>query len=111
MFSPSGKLQGLAAETAEPRELGFVIVLIPATQAQPGVGREQMRPNKALCVLGVCNLCLCRSLNHQQYKIQSPKQDINLDALLFLLGKGFYLCLDRFVAKLVDIIYRRIQIN
>ena len=39
-------------EPGEARELGFVTVLIPATQAQPGVGREQMRPNKALCVLG-----------------------------------------------------------
>ena len=41
------------------------------------------------------------------------EQDITLDALLssLLLRKGFCLCLDRFVVKLVDIIYRRIQIN
>ena len=66
-------------EPGEARELGFVTVLIPATQAQPGVGREQMRPNKALCVLGAV---ICASAA-QQYKVRNKKLTWMLFSLLF----------------------------
>ena len=68
-----------------------------------------MRLNKALCVLGavICASAALLIINNTK----SEQDTYYFGCSSSLQGKGFYLCLDRFIAKLVDIIYRRIQIN
>lgn len=102
MFSPSGKLQGLESGH---RERGARTWFRYSSNSgssglslgRAGVGREQMRLNRAPSVVRavICASAGLLIINHTK-----SKQEITLDAFHYILRKGFYLCLDRFIPKL-----------